>query len=171
MLGPLRTQTFFIVIRLEPNETLHSARGRLFQGFLHTERRRSLGWKTARMLGKVGIELVVQGVAGEIHEGIGPLARMLLPADDEAPREPLPQLQSELRLRPGDFTNHSGYAVGVVTLAANPLTRIELTRIVTLAGSDKERSWARPLVVHAGPSLSHPDALRLLTGNGVAESE
>jgi len=162
ILGAPRLHGYLLRLQLEPGERILSARGLVRDGFAH-HRRPGKARKAARLLGALGYQLVLRRAPGDLHSSLGPIAGLVLPGGPES--EP-PAAVRVLVLRGESFHHHAGYAVAVVMLEANDLTRVELTRILTRRDDRrrKQRAHSTAVLVRGGEVVSRDELLQLLAG-------
>jgi hypothetical protein len=165
-----------LVLRLPRGRQLVSARLDIDDGFVRVPARRwarlshvaralalEAATERAPLLGSALRMLVAGGARGapttNTEVAVSPLVR--------APSE---RLVRRVVLRRGDFAQHEGYAAAVVLLAAGPLARIELSRIVTRSigrgGQRRERATSVGVPESTQPGLAPARAKELLTGRG-----
>jgi hypothetical protein len=162
ILGPPRLHGYILRLQLEPGERILSAKGIVRDGFAH-QGRSGKARKAARLLGALGYQLVLRHAPGDLHSSLGPIAGLVLPG---RPESELPAVARVLVLRGESFHQHAGYAVAVVMLEANDLTRVELTRILTRRNDRrrKQRARAPAVLVRGGELVSRDELLQLLAG-------
>ncbi len=164
--------TYVLVLRLAPGERFVRATVEARDGRFCVARRAR---RASRVLGRIGVDLLVAEAAPALHPSIGLLADLVLP---DAAARPAPRLERRIKLRARDVESHEGYAVLVLPMVAGSLTRLVFPRLVIEAVAENGRRSRRKLdaapVVVPGPQdagINRERLIRILSGRGAEASD
>lgn len=151
--GELELQGGLVVIRLEPDVRFVSARVEVRDGLFCLHRRQTPRL-AGRIVGRMAFGLLAAELPSELKPGLE-LVSELLEIGDPAPA-PVFRTDRKVILKASTVEQHEGYVAATLLVATGPMTRLEVTRIVTRrAERARRRLGARPVAV---PS-SHEEAL------------
>lgn len=150
--GEPGVDAYVVVIRLAPGERFVSAHAEVRDGFFCIPRRRGTGL-ARRVAARMGYHVVLQSAPSEIAKTLGLVAE-LVPLTPKSALPP-PRLRKRVQLQAKDVEHHDGYVAALLLVASNPLTRMQIERVVTRAKKPGGKRRSRgPRTVSLPPSDS-----------------
>ncbi len=167
--GEFGIDAYVVVVHMAPGERFVSARAEVRDGFfciLRRQRGRSIA---GRMAARLGYEIVLHRVPPEIRNTLA-LVPEVFPLSSVSALPP-PRLKRRVSLKARNVEHHDGYVAVLLLVAANPVTRLQVERVVTRSSArgGKRRSRGGRTVAFPDPTappLPRERIMSILAGEG-----
>ena len=165
--GELGVDAYLVVVRLAPGERFVSARAEVRDGFFCIPRQRRGRSIAGRVAARLGYEVVSRRMPPEIREPLA-LISEILPLSSVSALRP-PRLKRRVLLKAQNVEHHDGYVAALLLVAANPVTRMQVERVVTRSsarGGKRRSRGARTVALpdRTEPALPRGRIMSILTG-------